>query len=48
MLKYSIQYISHVSWGSSIGFLLKLAEDGRLGKGGHMENHEHTPKFELD
>ena len=30
------------------GFLLKLGEDGRLGKGGHMENHEHTPKFELD
>ena len=29
------------------GFLLKLGEDGRLGKGGHMENHEHTPKFEL-
>ena len=29
------------------GLLLKLGEDGRLGKGGHMENHEHTPKFEL-
>ena len=25
------------------GFLLKLGEDGRLGKGGHMENIEHTP-----
>ena len=24
-------------------FLLKLGEDGRLGKGGHMANHEHTP-----
>ena len=30
------------------GFLLKLGEDGRLGKGGHMANHEHTPKLELD
>ena len=30
------------------GFLLKLGEDGRLGKGGHMENIEHTPKLELD
>ena len=29
-------------------FLLKLGEDGRLGKGGHMENLETTPKFELD
>ena len=29
-------------------FLLKLGEDGRLGKGGHMENIEPTPKFELD
>ena len=28
-------------------FLLKLGEDGRLGKGGHMENIEPTPKFEL-
>ena len=27
--------------------LLKYGEDGKLGKGGHMENHEHTPKFEL-
>ena len=30
------------------GFLLKLGEGGRLGKGGHMANHEHTPKLELD
>ena len=30
------------------GFVLKLGEDESLGKGGHMENHEHTPKFELD
>ena len=30
------------------GLLLELGEDGRLGKGGHMENHEHTLKFELD
>ena len=27
--------------------LLKFGEGGRLGKGGHMENNEHTPKFEL-
>ena len=25
------------------GLLLKLGEDGRLGKGGHMENLEPTP-----
>ena len=29
------------------GFLLKLGEDGRLRKGGHMENLEPTPKFEF-
>ena len=29
------------------GFLFKLGEDGRLGKGGHMENLKPTPKFEL-
>ena len=29
--------------GKLNGFLLKLGEDGRLGKGGHMENYEHTP-----
>ena len=34
--------------GKINGFLLKLGEDGRLGKGGHMENLEPTPKFELD
>ena len=34
--------------GKLNGFLLKLGEDGRLGKGWNMENHEHTPKFELD
>ena len=33
--------------GKLNGFLLKLGEDGRLGKGGHMENHEHTPKFKF-
>ena len=33
--------------GKLNGFLLKLGEDGRLGKGGHMTNLEHTPKFEL-
>ena len=31
--------------GKLNGFLLKLGEDGRLGKGGHMENIEPTPKF---
>ena len=30
------------------GFLLKLGEDGRLGKGGHMANIDPTPKLELD
>ena len=30
------------------GLQLKFGEGGSLGKGGHMENHEHTPKFELD
>ena len=34
--------------GKLNGFLLKLGEDGRLGKGGHMKNIEPTPKFELD
>ena len=34
--------------GNLNGFLLKLGEDGRLGKGGHMANLEPTPKFELD
>ena len=29
--------------GKLNGFLLKLGEDGRIGKGGHMENIEHTP-----
>ena len=33
--------------GKLNGFLLKLGEDGRLGNGGHMAKHEHTPKFEL-
>ena len=26
----------------------QIGEDERLGKGGHMTNHEHTPKFKLD
>ena len=34
--------------GNLNGIQLKFGEGGRLGKGGHMENHEHTPKFELD
>ena len=29
--------------GNLNGFLLKLGKDGRLGKGGHMANIEHTP-----
>ena len=29
-------------FGNLNGFPLKLGEGGRLGKGGHMENHEHT------
>ena len=33
--------------GKLNGFLLKLGEDGRLGKGGHMANLEHTPSFKL-
>ena len=33
--------------GKLNGFLLKLGEDGRLGKGVHMGNHEHTPKLDL-
>ena len=33
--------------GKLNGFLLKLGEDGTLGKGGHMANIEHTPKFKL-
>ena len=34
--------------GNLNGFLLKLGEDGRLGKGGHMANLESTPQLELD
>ena len=30
------------------GLQLKFGEGGRLGKGGHMANNEHTPKLELD
>ena len=33
--------------GKPNGFLFKLGENGRLGKGGHMENIEPTPKLEL-
>ena len=29
--------------GKLNGILLEFGEDGRLGKGGHMENYEHTP-----
>ena len=34
--------------GKLNGFLIKLREDGRLGKGGHIANLEPTPKFKLD
>ena len=34
--------------GKLNGILLEFWEGGRLGKGGHMQNHEHTPKFKLD
>ena len=34
--------------GKLNGFPLKLGEDGRLRKGGQMENFEPIPKFELD
>ena len=30
------------------GLLLEFGGGGRIGKEGHMENHEHTPKLELD
>ena len=33
--------------GKLKGIQLKFGEGRRLGKGGHMENHEQTPKFEL-
>ena len=29
------------------GIQIEFGEGGRLGKGGHMENHEHTPKVKL-
>ena len=29
--------------GKLNGLLLEFGEGGKLGKGGHMENHEHTP-----
>ena len=34
-------------FGKLNGLLLEFGEGGRLGKGGHMENHEHTHKLEL-
>ena len=34
--------------GKLNGLQLEFREGRRLGKGGHMENHEHTPKLELD
>ena len=47
--KFEIEHPRELSCelGTLNGFLLKLGEDGRLGKGGHMANHEQTPKFEL-
>ena len=35
--------ISLMDLGKLNGLQLKFGEGGRLGKGGHMENHEHTP-----
>ena len=34
--------------GKLNGLQLEFGEGGRLRKGGHMANHENTPKFELD
>ena len=34
--------------GKLNGLLLEFGEGGSLRKGGHMANHEHTPKFELN
>ena len=34
--------------GKLNGIQLEFGEGGRLGKGGHMANHENTPKLELD
>ena len=31
--------------GKLNGIQLKFGEGGRLGKGGHMANHENTPKL---
>ena len=33
--------------GKLNGLLLEFGKGVRLGKGGHMANHDHTPKFEL-
>ena len=35
--------ISLMEFGNLNGLQLKFGEGGRLGKGGHMANHEHTP-----
>ena len=34
---------AHIDLGNLNGLQLKFGEVGRLGKGGHMENHEKTP-----
>ena len=56
-MKYEISEISGLNraskralmdLGKLNGLQLKFGEGGRLGKGRHMANHEHTPKFELD
>ena len=36
--KRALMWVGEAQW-----VLLKLGEDGRLGKGGHMANHEPTP-----
>ena len=48
--QFKIEHPSGLSCdlGKLNGLLLELGEDGRLGKEGHVENHEHTPEIELD
>ena len=47
--KFKIEHPRGISCelGNLNGFLLKLGEDGMLGKGEHMENLEPTPKVEM-
>ena len=36
--KWDLMLFGEAQW-----LQLKFGEGGRLGKGGHVENHEHTP-----